>query len=262
MQLLKNLKRTTRFYRYKINHFFSSFAVTQDTYLLILGGIIGVLSGFAAVIFHEAIQLIKELFFDEPGKIFGLSSLLNLEQWYIKLLIILVPAIGGLLVGILAHYFEGGKKGEGIPNVIDAIASRGGIIKGSVAIIKTIGSAISIGTGGAGGKEGPIVQIGASIGSAFGQYFSTSSDRIKILVGCGAGAGLSAAFNAPIGGALFAMEIILRTFNAKSFSPIIIASVFGTVISRGYLGNQPAFQIPNYIWLQTLNLFFTSYLVF
>ena len=246
MQLLKNLKRTTRFYRYKINHFFSSFAVTQDTYLLILGGIIGVLSGFAAVIFHEAIQLIKELFFDEPGKIFGLSSLLNLEQWYIKLLIILVPAIGGLLVGILAHYFEGGKKGEGIPNVIDAIASRGGIIKGSVAIIKTIGSAISIGTGGAGGKEGPIVQIGASIGSAFGQYFSTSSDRIKILVGCGAGAGLSAAFNAPIGGALFAMEIILRTFNAKSFSPIIIASVFGTVISRGYLGNQPAFQIPNY----------------
>ena len=90
------------------------------------------------------------------------------------------------------------------------------------------------------------MQIGAAIGSAFGQYLSTSSDRLKILVGCGAAAGLSAAFNAPIGGALFAMEIILHTFNAKSFSPIIIASVFGTVISRGYLGNQPAFQIPTY----------------
>ncbi len=246
MRLLKNLKRTTRFYRYKINHFFSSFAVTQDTYLLILGGIIGVLCGYGAVIFHEAIKLIKDLSFDEPGKFFGLPSLLNADEWYIKGLIILVPAIGGLLVGVLAHYFEGGKKGEGIPNVIDAIASRGGVIKGSVAVIKTVGSTLSIGTGGAGGKEGPIVQIGAAIGSAFGQYLSTSSDRLKILVGCGAAAGLSAAFNAPIGGALFAMEIILHTFNAKSFSPIIIASVFGTVISRGYLGNQPAFQIPTY----------------
>jgi CIC family chloride channel protein len=246
LRLISNIKRITRFYRYKINHFFSSFAITQDTYLLVLGGIIGLISGFGAVVFHEAIRLIKVLFFDDPGKFFGLESLLNANAWYIKLLIILIPAIGGLIVGIMAHYFEGGKKGEGIPNVIDAIASRGGIIKGSVAIIKTIGSAVSIGTGGAGGKEGPIVQIGASIGSAFGQYLSTSSDRIKILVGCGAGAGLSAAFNAPIGGALFAMEIILHTFNAKSFSPIIIASVFGTVISRAYLGNQPAFQIPNY----------------
>jgi len=246
LRFLTSLKRTTRFYRYKINHFFSSFAVTQDTYLLILGGIIGVLSGYAAVVFHEAIKIIKVLFFDEPGKFFGLSTLLDQQEWYIKALIILVPAIGGLLVGILAHYFEGGKKGEGIPNVIDAIASRGGVIKGNVAILKTVGSALSIGTGGAGGKEGPIVQIGAAIGSAFGQYLSTSSDRLRILVGCGAAAGLSAAFNAPIGGALFAMEIILHTFNAKSFGPIIIASVFGTVISRGYLGNQPAFQIPNY----------------
>ncbi len=246
MRLLTNVKRTTRFYRYKINHFFSSFAITQDTYLLILGGIIGVLCGYGAVIFHEAIKLIKDISFDEPGKFFGLPSLLNSGEWYIKGLIILVPAAGGLLVGILAHYFEGGKKGEGIPNVIDAIASRGGIIKGSVAVIKTVGSALSIGTGGAGGKEGPIVQIGAALGSVFGQYLSMSSDRLKILVGCGAAAGLSAAFNAPIGGALFAMEIILHTFNAKSFSPIIIASVFGTVISRGYLGNQPAFQIPSY----------------
>ncbi len=256
MQFLKNIKRTTRFYRYKINHFFSSFALTQDTYLLVLGGIIGVLCGYGAVIFHESIKLIKELFFDDPGKFFGLKTLLNSGEWYIKIIIILIPAVGGLLVGVLAHYFEGGRKGEGIPSVIDSIASKGGVIKGNVAIIKTVGSALSIGTGGAGGKEGPIVQIGAAIGSAFGQYLSTSSDRLKILVGCGAAAGLSAAFNAPIGGALFAMEIILHTFNAKSFSPIIIASVFGTVISRGYLGNQPAFQIPGYDLVTNTELFF------
>jgi CIC family chloride channel protein len=127
-----------------------------------------------------------------------------------------VPAVDGLLAGILAYYFERDRTRDGIPGVIDAVASRGSIIKGRVSILKTIGSALSIGTGGAGGKEGPIVQIGASIGSAFGQYLSTSSDRLKILVGCGAAAGLSAAFNVPIGGALFAMEIILHTFNARS----------------------------------------------
>lgn len=246
MRLLSDVKRTTRFYRYKINHFFSSFAVTQDTYLLILGGIIGVLCGYGAVIFHESISIIKVLFFDYPGRLFGLNTLLNSREWYIKIIIILVPAVGGLLAGILAYYFERDRTRDGIPDVIDAVASRGSIIKGRVSILKTIGSALSIGTGGAGGKEGPIVQIGASIGSAFGQYLSTSSDKLKILVGCGAAAGLSAAFNVPIGGALFAMEIILHTFNARSFSPIIIASVFGTVISRAYLGSQPAFQIPNY----------------
>lgn len=256
MRLFSNVKRTTRFYRYKLNHFFSSFAITQDTYLLILGGIIGILCGVGAVIFHESIRLIKELFFDDPGKIFGLNSLLNPQLWYTKILVILVPAAGGLLVGVIAHYFEGGKKGEGIPSVIDSVASKGGIMKGNVAVLKTVDSALSIGTGGAGGKEGPIVQIGAAIGSAFGQYLSTSTDRLKILVGCGAAAGLSAAFNVPIGGALFAMEIILHTFNAKSFSPIIIASVFGTVISRGYLGNQPAFQIPDYNLVTNIEFIF------
>ena len=96
-------------------------------------------------------------------------------------------------MGILAMIFEKGKKGEGIPNVILAVATKGGIIKGSVAVLKTIQTAISIGTGGAGGKEGPIVQIGAAIGSGFGQFLNLSSDRLRILVGCGAAAGLSAA---------------------------------------------------------------------
>ncbi|MBK7867422.1 MAG: chloride channel protein [Ignavibacteriales bacterium] len=139
--------------------------------------------------------------------------------------VILVPALGGLIVGILAMIFEKGKKGEGIPNVILAVATKGGIIKGSVAVLKTIQTAISIGTGGAGGKEGPIVQIGAAIGSGFGQCLNLSSDRLRILVGCGAAAGLSAAFNAPLGGAICTMEIILRTFNSRSLGPIIVSSV-------------------------------------
>lgn len=188
----------------------------------------------------------KELFFDLPAGFFGRESLIGGDNWINMGILILIPAIGGLLVGLIAKHFEKSPPIEGIPSVIDSVASKGGIIKGRVAVIKTILNALSIGTGGAGGKEGPIVQIGASIGSAFGQYLSSSPDRLKILVGCGAAAGLSAAFNTPLGGALFATEIIMRTFNARTFSPIIIASVFGTVLSRSFIGAEPALRVPDY----------------
>lgn len=222
------------------------FSVSQDNFLLILASIVGILAGIGALIFHESIILIENTFFKDSGVLFGVDSLLNKSNIYISILIVFIPAIGGLLVGLLAHFFEKGEGGEGIPNVIDAVASKGGVIKGSIAIKKIVGSAISIGTGGAGGKEGPIVQIGASIASSFGRKFKLSPDRLKILVGCGGAAGLSAAFNAPLGGALFATEIILRNFRAKTFTPIIIASVFATALSRSFLGNRTAFLLPKY----------------
>lgn len=232
--------------RDKIEKWLAKISFSQESYLLILGGITGILAGFGAIIFHYTIEAIKFIFYDLPGNIFGHSTLLNNRSLLAILIVIFLPAIGGLLVGLFSFFFEKGDRGEGIPNVIDAVATKGGIIKGSVAIKKIIATALSIGSGGAGGKEGPIVQIGASIGSAFGQLLRLSNDRLKILLGCGAAAGLAAAFNAPLGGALFAIEIILRSFRAQTFSPIIIASVFATAISRNYLGNQPAFKIPNY----------------
>ncbi len=233
-------------YNQKINKFLAKLNFSQDNSLLILGGITGLLGGLGAIIFHEAIHFIENLFFKQNAKFFNLNSLLEGNTWEIYAILIAIPAIGGILVGLLSYFFEKGEEGEGIPNVIDAVASKGGVINGYIAIKKTIGAALSIGTGGAGGKEGPIVQIGASIASAFGRLFHLSQDRLRILVGCGAAAGLSAAFNAPLGGALFAMEIILRTFNAKTFSPIIVASVFATALSRGYLGDEPAFSLTKY----------------
>ncbi len=240
----------------RINGLLARLSIQQDNYLLIIGGITGILAGIGALIFHNAIDIIKELFFDLPGSAFGLESLLDGNTTIVSLLIILIPAVGGLLVGLLAHYFEKGEKGEGIPNVIDSIANKGGVIKGTIAIKKIVGSAISIGTGGAGGKEGPIVQIGASIASAFGQFLHLPGEKLKIVVGCGAAAGLSAAFNAPLGGALFATEVILKTFRAKTFSPIIIASVFATALSRGFLGNQPIFRLDNYTLAYNIELLF------
>ncbi len=242
MQSLNKLIRISRYYRFKISRFFSQFKFTQDTYLLLLGGIIGLLCGYGAVIYKKSIMAVKHLFFDMPGSIFGKNTLIGSREWLAMLILILIPAIGGLVVGLLSKYFKEAKKGEGIPNVIDSVASRGGVIKGSTGFLKTLGAVVTIGTGGAGGNEGPIVMMGSSIASSIGRYLSASPDRLKILVGCGAAAGLAAAYNAPLGGALFSMEIILRTFNAKTFSPIIIASVFATVVSRSYLGSEPAFK--------------------
>ena len=247
MQLYNKLRKLSRLYRVRINNFYQSFSLSQDTYLLLLGSIIGVLCGYGAVLYKKAILVIKTFLFDTPGKFWGLDTLINgPKTWEIILILIMIPAFGGLIVGLMAKYFKGAQKGEGIPKAIDAVASRGGVIEGRTGFLKTLGAVISIGTGGAGGNEGPIVMMGSSIASSLGRYLSSSPDRLKILVGCGAAAGLAAAYNAPLGGAIFSMEIILRTFNAKSFSPIIVASVFATVISRSYLGNEPAFKTSSF----------------
>ncbi len=243
---LQTISAVFKYYALKIPVKSYNWDLTQDGYTLLLGAVTGVLCGFGAVIFHRSIELIRDLFFYLPPSIFPGFKTFYPDTAISIVFVLFVPALGGLVVGILAMIFEKGKKGEGIPNVILAVATKGGIIKGSVAVLKTVQTAISIGTGGAGGKEGPIVQIGAAIGSGFGQFLNLSSDRLRILVGCGAAAGLSAAFNAPLGGAIFTMEIILRTFNSRSLGPIIVSSVFATVISRGIIGEEPAFQIPVY----------------
>ncbi len=254
MNIIKNLNLIE--IRDKFEKWFTRISFSQESYLLVLGGITGILAGFGAIIFHHTIEIIKYLFYDLPAKLIGKETLINNYSLISIIIIIFLPAIGGLLVGLFSYFFEKGDRGEGIPNVIDAAATKGGIIKGSVAIKKIIATALSIGSGGAGGKEGPIVQIGASIGSAFGQLLKLSNDRLKVLLGCGAAAGLAAAFNAPLGGALFAIEIILRSFRAQTFSPIIISSVFATAISRSYLGNQPAFKIPTYELNYNIELLF------
>jgi chloride channel protein, CIC family len=260
LQIYNKLKLFSRFYKSKVIRFFKSFTFSQETYLLVLGGIIGLLSGYAAVAYKLSIRIVKNIFFDLPGHFFGVSTLLGYHTWLSSIILICIPAIGGLLVGILAKYFQGARKGEGIPTTIDAVASRGGVIKGSTGFLKTLGAVISLGTGGAGGNEGPVVMVGSSIASSLGRYLSVSPDRLKILVGCGAAAGLAAAYNAPLGGALFSMEIILRTFNAKSFSPIIIASVFATVVSRSYLGAEPAFKTSTFHLISNYEFIFYAIL--
>jgi len=208
--------------------------------MIIIAIIIGVLAGFSAIGIRFLIKEISALSFHGAGNI--LENIMN-TSWY---WILIIPAIGGIVVGPIIYFLAPEAKGHGVPEVMQALLLKGGNIRARVAFIKTIASSISIGTGGSVGREGPIIQIGSSIGSMLGQFLRVPSKRLKTLVGCGAAAGIAAAFNAPIAGALFAVEIILMDFAIAQFSPIVIASVMATVVSHTFTGEFAAFEVPKY----------------
>ena len=214
--------------------------MTEHTFMLIVAVLIGVLAGFAAIGIRALIAEISFLSF--PGTGVLLENIIN-APWHLKLLI---PVIGGLIVGPIIYFLAPEAKGHGVPEVMQAILLKGGMIRPRVAFVKALASAVTIGTGGSVGREGPIVQVGSGLGSTIGQFFKVPPKRMKTLVGCGAAAGIAAAFNAPIAGALFAIEIILMDFSIAQFSPIVISSVMATVISHTFEGNFAAFQVPNY----------------
>jgi len=224
--------------------------LTEHTFMIIIALIIGLLAGFSAIGIRALIEGISDLSFSGNG-----SFLENViaAPWYLK---ILAPVIGALFFGPMIYFWAPEAKGHGVPEVMQAILQKGGKIRPRVALIKALASAITIGTGGSVGREGPIVQIGSSIGSSIGQFFRVRPNRMKTLVGCGAAAGIAAAFNAPIAGALFAVEIILMDFAVAQFSPIVISSVMATVVSRQFEGDFAAFNVPKYFLVGPQELIF------
>lgn len=226
-----SLRTTSAFERAKM---------TEHTFMIVIAIIIGVLAGFSAIGIRAMIKFFSDISFPGTGNL--LQNIMN-TPW---LLILIIPIIGGLIVGPIIYYLAPEAKGHGVPEVMQAILLKGGQIRGRVAFVKAVASAISIGTGGSVGREGPIIQIGSSLGSVVGQFLHVSTKRLKTLVGCGAGAGIAAAFNAPIAGALFAVEIVLMDFAVAQFSPIVISSVMATVISHTFEGNFAAFIVPKY----------------
>jgi CIC family chloride channel protein len=224
--------------------------MTEHTFVVLVAILIGLLAGFGAIGVRYLIQFFQRIFFG-PG--LNLLELAEQLTWYQK---ILIPVIGGLIVGPIIHFFAREAKGHGVPEVMEAVVIREGIIRPRVAIIKALVSSLTIGTGGSVGREGPVVQIGSSIGSTIGQLLMVSGRRLRTFVACGAAAGIAAAFNAPIAGALFAVEIILGDFGLTRFSPIVISSVMATVVSRHYLGDFAAFEVPPYELVSPYELVF------
>lgn len=224
--------------------------MTEHTFMIIVAIVIGVMAGFGAIGIRMLIKVISDLSFSGYGSL--LENIIA-APWYMK---IIVPMIGGLIVGPLIYFFAPEAKGHGVPEVMQSILLKGGIIRPRVAFVKAIASAVTIGTGGSVGREGPIIQIGSSLGSTVGQFLNISGDRMKTLVGCGAAAGIAAAFNAPVAGALFAVEIILMDFAFSQFSPIVISSVTATVISHNFEGKLATFQVPHYQLVNPTELIF------
>lgn len=199
----------------------------RDWVLIIYGAIIGTLTAAGAVGFAKALHWTEHLCYEQQ------------RSWPIWLLPLL-PMAGALVTGILVQTFAKDAEGHGVPQVIDAIARRGGKISWKVGVVKVLASIATVGSGGSAGAEGPIVQIGSTSGSVFGQIARVTRIDLSTLVGCGAAAGIASIFNAPITGVLFALEILLRDFSLKTFTPIMVASVFSTAVTQALLHNKDA----------------------
>jgi CIC family chloride channel protein len=164
----------------------------------------------------------------------------GLGFWFV----VLAPVVGGLLYGPLIYFFAREARGHGVPEVMFAVAERGGRIRPQVAVVKSLASALCIGSGGSVGREGPIVQIGSALGSTIGQVTRVPESRLRILVACGAAGGISATFNAPIAGVFFGLELILRDFEAESFGVVVLSSFVADIIGRAAFGSHPFLALP------------------
>ena len=216
--------------------FFRASFLPEQNYLIILAVVIGILTGYGSVGFIFMLDRIAEFARGPVASTLGVFGSANL---------VLLPALGGLMAGPLIHRFAKEARGHGVPEVMTALAVRGGKIRKRVATIKVITSSLTIGFGGTAGREGPMVQIGSAIGSAVGQWTKMDPERVRTLVTCGAAGGVAATFNAPIAGAIFAMEVLIGRLKTD-FLLVLLTSLSSCMVARSYLGNYPAFVAPPY----------------
>ncbi len=206
---------------------------------LALAVAVGVLAGVGAIALRWMIAQVHVLFFDR-GAHLGDVLHLPIPLWLVT---VLAPAIGMVVVAYLAVWWSPEARGHGVPEVQYAVRMKGGRIRTRVAFAKAIASAISIGSGGSLGREGAIVQIGSSLGSVLGQVMGLGAEDVKLLVAAGAAGAISATFNAPVAGVLFALEVVLGSFAARSFGLVVVASVSATAVAQSVLGTQPSFRL-------------------
>lgn len=205
---------------------------------MVLAIVVGVGTGGAAVLFIKAIAALNHFAFVE-----GLPQILApLGRFWL----VLIPVAGALIAGPMIAFWALEARGHGVPEVLTAVIMKGGRIRPRVALVKSVASVFCIGSGGSAGREGPIVQVGAAMGSTLAQLLGLSTERMITLVACGAAAGISATFNAPIAGVIFAMEVILGEFTTHYFGMVVVSSVAASVVSRHFLGANPAFTVPSY----------------
>ena len=210
-------------------------------YISLLAALVGVLAGIIAYLLYDLIGLFTNLaYYHEWSFHFRSPEHTTIGAW-----IIVTPVIGGLIVGFMAKYGSEKIKGHGIPEAMEAVLTSRSRIEAKVAILKPLSAAIAIGTGGPFGAEGPIIQTGGAFGSLIGQLVSTTAAERKVLLACGAGAGMAATFNTPLAGVILAIELLLFEFRARSFIPLVIATTLATSVRAMLLGQKSMFTMGN-----------------
>jgi chloride channel protein, CIC family len=230
--------------------------VTRSRLLALSGGeggllaalalLVGVGAGLGAIAFRYLILGFTALFTGHSDP----SALGHFTNPHIPVLgpyvVLVIPVIGGLLYGPLVYRFAPEARGHGVPEVMLAVHSQEGRIRGRVPVVKALASALCIGAGGSVGREGPIVQIGSAIGSALAQVTRVAGQETRLLVACGAAGGIAATFNAPIAGVFFALELILRDFQTRSFGVVVLSSVVATAVGRIAFGSEAFLALPGF----------------
>ena len=214
------------------------FTFSEEAYHLLLAGGVGIIGGLVNIFFYYATESTRMLFLRHAGEPAEVAELLAGWQR------VLTPALGGLCAGLVLHW---GLRMAGplrSSNLLEVIVAGDGRLPFRSGVVKFLSSLVTIGSGGSIGREGGIVQLSATLASKWGQLAKWHPYRLRLLVGCGAASGISAAYNAPISGAVFAALIVLGNFSMSLFAPLVFASVVATMVSRSFFGIKPWYTVP------------------
>lgn len=205
--------------------------------------LVGIVAGLGAVAFRDLIGIFHNLLFlGRLSAAYDANSHTPAGPW--GPLVFLVPVVGAFGVVFLVKNFAPEARGHGVPEVIDAVFYHKGVIRPVVSVVKALASALSIGSGGSVGREGPIIQIGSSFGSTMGQLLRLPTWQVVTLIAAGAGGGIAATFNTPVGGVLFAVEIVMHEVSARTLVPVVTATATATYVGQLFFGPHPSFSIP------------------
>ena len=215
---------------------FNRLELSENAILLAFAVAIGLVGALGVVAFYRCIDLAYTVFYRWTGNVLGRGVLAIYRP--------LITAAGLTTAWALVRSLRGREGGENVAAVQLAVARRQGEVPARPGLVRTLAAAVTLGSGGSAGSEGPVAVLGATVGSSLGRAFRFDAERVKVLVGAGAAAAISASFNAPLAGAFFALEEVLGSLGVAAFPPVVVAAVLAAVVSRAFLGNHPAFPIP------------------
>ncbi len=201
------------------------FRISDQTFLIVVAVIVGIVVGGGSFLYAKMLEFSSTFFWRLLPTWTGNSGIL----------VIFVPCMGALLLWPLIRLFPKDATKDGVPATMEAVALNNGFMRWTNSFLRMLMSAITLGSGGSAGSEGPIIQIGSALASGVGQLLRVSGNRLRVIVACGAAAGVASIFNAPIAGVLFSLEVVMGEFNVHSFSPIVISSVVATAFSRAFI---------------------------